>query len=901
MSFLRRTALQLRSVLGRGRLAREMDEEMRAHLELATDRYIARGLSPHDARAAARREFGNLPMIEDEAREARGARWLDALGGDLRFAFRYFARHKATTAIIIAVLALGAGANVLIFSFFQGEFLRPAPAVPVDAARANIWARERATPTARWQARAFTRTELAALAERRETFADVAGWMSDVAILRGDSSAALGVITQYVTPNYFQVLGVAPSGPGFRRGSVDEPDMVAVLSDATAQRLYGSARSAMGRQVLVNEVSVVVVGVAPPRFQGARRNMNEPALWLPLSARAVIARMSPRSLDDSPALSLVARLSSGASHGQATAIARQVVANALPDSAARVGMARTADVLPMRATPPGSNQADIVIAVTATIVLGWLILLVAWMNVSSLMVVAAVTRRHEIAVRLSLGASRRRLLRQLVTESTLLALVGAAIGMLIAWWLLLVAMKTEVDGLDLAPDAGTFAFTMALALATGILFGLSPALHATRGAVASAMRDSGSGISSRSRLQRGFVVAQIALSQPLLVLLGVVLSLVISDYRPLSAEMSGRVIGMDLRPLRDGAPGQRPEDVAALIPRIAEQAGVVNAVPASHAFALRRVVAGDRQAARAALDSAPRILTVEAAAPGWLELVDAPVILGRDVSLADSAAVDHPVVIGVDLARAFWGDESPIGRTLASPAMPGLGQDSIALTVIGVYDASRRLPGMSFGGHAVRGSMTEASTRVFTARGKLWRPDRVLVRTHGPAVPYVAELHRFMRERAPALAVASIRTLAQVDEEAYRVTLFSSALAGAGGALALLLASLGLSGVVSLAVRQRMREIGIRIAVGATPLSVARSFLLSGVRVGVVALVLGLPLSIAALKIGLTQGVVVAPKMNPWLIGMVIAPVLLGVAAAATWIPARRAALVDPATTLRTE
>jgi putative ABC transport system permease protein len=170
-----------------------------------------------------------------------------------------------------------------------------------------------------------------------------------------------------------------------------------------------------------------------------------------------------------------------------------------------------------------------------------------------------------------------------------------------------------------------------------------------------------------------------------------------------------------------------------------------------------------------------------------------------------------------------------------------------------------------------------------------------------PAAPYVPELERFIRAQAPALPVTSMRTLAQADEKVYRETLQVAGLAGAGGALALLLASLGLYGVVSLAVRQRTREIGIRIAVGAHPMRVARMFLVSGVRVSLVALALGLPLSIAALKVGQSQGLVIAPEVNPYLIGIVIAPVLVAVAAAATWVPARRAALVDPARTLRVE
>jgi ABC-type antimicrobial peptide transport system permease subunit len=230
--------------------------------------------------------------------------------------------------------------------------------------------------------------------------------------------------------------------------------------------------------------------------------------------------------------------------------------------------------------------------------------------------------------------------------------------------------------------------------------------------------------------------------------------------------------------------------------------------------------------------------------------------------------------------------------------LPGFAQDSIAMTVIGVYDATRRMPGVTWNGGAARGDPLK---RVYTARGKQWRHDRALVRTRGPAAPFLPELQRFVRAQAPSLPVTSMLTLAQVDEQEYLVTLRVSALAGAGGALALLLASLGLYGVVSLAVRQRTREIGIRIAVGAHPMQVARMFLESGVRVSLVALALGLPLSIAALKIGLSQGLVIAPQVNPYLIGVVIALVLLAVASAATWVPARRAALVDPARTLRVE
>src|SRR3954462_203595 len=898
---LRVALIRLRATLFRSSDNDAMQAEMREHLDRATARLVARGMTETDALLEARREFGNVTVHQEDAREARGARWIDDISGDARFALRYFARHKATTAITVVVIALGTGANTVIFSIFQSEFTRPAPAVSENSSHARVWAQERPTRTAKWETRGFTQPELVRLAERREIFRDVAAWKSDNVILDGgDSTGARAVNTQFVTPNFFGVIGVNLSaGQGLRRDAGDAPDMTAIMAYAIAEQLYGNAAAAVGHRILVNEVPVHVVGVAPPRFQGAVRHMDEPALWIPLSARADIARVSPRWLTNEATLSVFGQLAPNATNSQATALARQVVASTLPDSAARVGMARTAQVLGMQAPPPGEATNEMALAFTFILLIGALILLVAWTNVSSLMVAAAGRRRHEIAGRLSLGASRVRLLRQLVTESTLLAVTGSAIGLTLAWWTLIYMEKTEIDAVTVTPDLGTLTFVVVMALATGILFGLSPALHATRTGVASALRDSGSGTSSRSRLQRGFVTAQIALSQPLLLLLGTMLALITNDYKPLSPEMSRRVISVELRPLTNtGARSQRVEAVDSLIPRIAERREVLDAVPDASAFAIRGLVAQDRTLPNVRPDSAPTIVHVEGAAPGWLGVVDVPVVLGRDVSLGDTAATNYPVVIGSDLARSLWGNGNPVGRTLASPPLHGLEQDSTTMTVVGVYDATRRLPGMTGGGAS---TSTDSPARVYTARGKQWRHDLVLVRTHGPAASFMPELRRFIRQRAALMPVASMRTLAQVDDEAYASMLRMSAMAGGAGALALLLASLGLYGVISLAVRQRMREIGIRIAVGALPSRVVRMFLVSGVRTGLVGLAIGLPVSVAALKIGMAQGIFIAPNLNPYVIGVMVAVVLMAVASVATWLPARRAAQVDPARTLRVE
>src|SRR5687768_4563436 len=286
-SFLRRAARALRSIFGRPAVDDDMQSEMRHHLDRATERFMARGMSREEARLAARREFGNVSLLQDEARDTRGARWMDAVAGDMRFALRYFARHKAIVVIIVAVLALGTGANTLIFSIFQAEFMRPAPTVPDVEAHTRFIGRERLTTTGRWERRLFSYADFQSFAERRDLFSDITAWTADDVILGGDSTSARGVGAQFVTTNYFRVVGTPlVAGAGFAPDAAGGGDKTAVIAYAIAEQLYGNPASAVGRRILVNEIPVRIVGVVPRRFQGALRNMDEPALWIPMSARA---------------------------------------------------------------------------------------------------------------------------------------------------------------------------------------------------------------------------------------------------------------------------------------------------------------------------------------------------------------------------------------------------------------------------------------------------------------------------------------------------------------------------------------------------------------------------------------------------------------------------------------
>jgi putative ABC transport system permease protein len=326
--------------------------------------------------------------------------------------------------------------------------------------------------------------------------------------------------------------------------------------------------------------------------------------------------------------------------------------------------------------------------------------------------------------------------------------------------------------------------------------------------------------------------------------------------------------------------------VQTLIPSIAERPEVRSVLPQTWGYSLRYVTVPP-SASSSRADSL-LLLRMMAAPPGTLAQGDMKLLLGRDVAFADTNAADPAVVIGSQLARRVWGEASPVGRVLLSTRSAERERDTMRIVVVGVFEQPASVG-------------EDDLIRVYTAHQAKWRRDGIVIRTHAPAEPFLPELRRLIRDAAPALPVSEMETQRQRDDAERVIALKVSMLAAAAAVLALLLASLGLYGVVSLAVRQRTREVGIRIAVGATPSRVARMFLASGVRLGVVALLLGLPVCIIGLHFALSSRALIAPQLNPWLIGAGITAILLSVVALASWIPARRATLVDPASTLRVE
>ena len=893
---------RLRAVFRRGTVDREMRDEMALHVEQSTERLVRRGLSEAEARYAARREFGNVAVLQEEGRDARGGRWIESCVADVRFALRHFSRTPLTASTLVVVLALGIGVNSALFSILQALTMRPAPGVPADDALVRVRGTTLRRADGRLQPRLLSMPEVNDLATRRETFSAVAAFARHPVVFdMNDGSDARPMAAHFVTPNHFTTLGLRPAiGPGLSSASTDDApgaEFAVVIAHQLWEQVGGDT-AMIGRVVRLNGVPVRVVGVAPPKFRGAIVNAGDPSLWVPLAARAALMGSTPRALTspDSSLLDVVARLAPNVAPDQAAGVARGVAMTWAPDSV-RTGdrIAYASDVVPLRGITDldPSGEGVIVASVLGTGAL--LVLLVACTNVSALLVGAAVARRREIAIRLSLGASRLRVVRQLVTESALIALAGGALGLMIYWWITALVTWMFYD-IGIGPDLGTVGFTAFIALGTGIVFGLSPALNATRLDVSSALKSAGGG-TARTRLQRTFIVAQVALTQPLLVGMAIVDWVVMSEINVDAPDdaMAARIIRVEIS--MEGGGGTREAKrarIAQLMDRVASLPGVEAVVsetavlePGVRAF---RVHPSDRGPGRRAEETVPAL--VVGTAPGYFAVHDVPIVGGRELAASDTSARDMAIVMDLRLAREFWGPVDPVGRRLEVTSRRNERASRTAVVVGVVSDTARKQP--------------RDIPRIYTADSARWGKNTFLVRTLGPGSTLVPEIRRLAQTTIPDLPIYrnGLATLQELVRRERRDVLQITAGAAGGGLLALLLASIGLYGVVALAVRQRYREIGIRVALGARPRQVIAMFFTSGLRLCVVGILLGLPLSLAGLNaiVAGTPGVEVDLLSRVTLmLGAAIAGAVIAVASLASWVPARRAALVDPLDAIRVE
>ena len=907
-TMLTRLAATLR---GHERADADLRLEMEAHLALAIDENLRRGMPPDEARRQALLDSGGLTQAATLVRAQRGLPWLETLAADASYAVRHFRRVPLATATMILVLSLGLGTNVVLLTVLNSLATLPPPGIAPSEALVRIRGSTHPTSDGGAQARLLSWPEVRANAGRTELFGGVAAHATEAALVDvGDATRApASARVMFATPNYFALLGVRPT---LGTEPAADPDVTrlatsptAVISDAMWRRQFGGTPDVIGRVVRVNDVPVRIVGVAPPRFIGTDGG-SAMAMWMPLAAYPVVQRRSAAVFVDPDSLFLAAfaRLRPGYTASAATPIVASIAerATASGASGATTGAARrstataTADVVPLRAANSRvSQRADQLLSVAASGGVALLVLLVTCTNVSALLVGLAVARRREVGVRLALGASRWRLVRQLLTESVLLSTVASAVGLAVTA-VGIRAVGALLEDVQLTVDWRVTAATCAVAIVTGILFGLSPALHATRISMAEALKSSSLSVAAtRGRLQRALVVAQIALTQPLLVAFGLVVATMVTDVRGRpTAGVSARIAEIEL----DAWSGRvSPEVLAAriatIVDRVAAMPGVVAAMPMQMGTVTVPLAVHPEDRVAGTTSGAVLEARLTAAPAGYFDAFGMRVVRGRAFTAGDYARASHDptqlasydaVVVGVDLARRLWGAADPLGRRFVLAL--GSGSRSAPLTVVGVMDGTIADP--RDGGDRVRVYVPYATMNT-----------GVIARTAGPAAPMLDALRRTVAAVAPQLPVHRAQTMEQREAEQRRDLLRATGAAAGGGLLLLLLSALGLYAVVSFSVAQRTPEIGIRTALGASSGRVVRMFFVRGLALSALGLVVGWPLGMAVQRV--VVGTLALPLATSPLLGVAIGAVVLVVASVAVWVPARRASAIAPVIALRTE
>ncbi len=825
---------------------------------------------------------------------------IDSLVEDLRYAFRSLRRTPAFTAAALATLALGIGANTAIFSLIEAVMLRTLPVEAPDELQfvaIGLPGRDGDEITTASNYPWFERVR-----QRTDVFADVTAFNIRNFKVASESGADT-VVGQYVSGNYHALVGVPIAlGRGFSaendRGPGSSP--IAVISDGYWSRRFDRRADVIGQALVVGGRSLTIVGVTAPGFEGMVPGRSV-EITLPLSIRIQDEPDFLTWLDSWTSMPLVARLKPGVDARQAEAALQSVFREHMSQpetqgfSRTRDGQLRTALLLPAaRGQARLRNDYDL----TLTVLMGMVgvVLLIACINIANLLIVRGAARAREIAVRISVGASRGRLLRQFLTESILLAVGGGAFGFILAGWgtRFIAGLFRENQNpivIDAQPDGTVLLFASVLSVMTGVLFGLAPAFGATRIAPTRALKtgSAGNGVSYRSIGRQALAAGQIALS--LVLIFGA--ALLVRTLQNLQSVDGGfdadHVVVFALDARDTTFPADRVSGLCSdVLDRLRRRPGVSSAScstmsPIDTAME-GRVIGIPSPPAGAPSDDTVLANTVT---PDYFRTLGIQLLRGRLFTAQDTAVTTRVAIVNETVARTYFGDVDPVGRALAWGRKP---DPTLALTVVGVVRDARQ-------------SLRDTPPpMVYQPLSQILEPPQDLtaaVRTTGNPAAVAGLVRGEVSALSRDVAVSWVRTMQQQIDASLMSERLVATLSAAFGALALLLACLGLYGVISYDVTRRRKDIGIRLALGATRATVVAEVLrqvgtiaLTGLAVGLIGAWFASQL-VSSLLFGLTA-------RNPATLVMT-ALTLAFTAMLAGYLPARRAAQVDPAFTLRAE
>jgi predicted permease len=864
---LRRLAMLAR----RRRLERDLDEEMRLHLELREAEARERGLSPEEARLAARRRFGSTALAKDESRDAWALRWLDDLARDLRLAWRGMLRTPGFTALAVLAMALGIAANTAVLSVVDGVLLRPLPYADPDRLVVLLHGGTHPVSPANyrdWQAAARSFDGMGA----------AEAWAPNLAgERRAEQLPALRV-----SEEIWRLLGVAPLLGRTPAGEAQE----IVLGHGLWQRRFGGDPEVLGSAVRLDGDVYTVVGVMPPGFRFAPFWATGSELWapLPLAARATQRGGS--------SLRIFARLAPGVALAGARAEVAAITAR-LEREHPRSN--RDVQVVPLLEKVVGETRPALLLLLAAV----GFVLLIACTNVAHLLLARAAARQRELTVRAALGAGRSRLVRQLLAESLLLALLGGAAGIALgaaAVDLLGARLPAELPlgGKTVALDGFVLAVMTAVTVAAGVGFGLAPALRATRvdlGAVLHGGARGSSDGAAGGRARDLLLGSQLALAVLLLAGAGLTLRSVgaLAAIDPGFDPRQVLSLVVSLSGSETAAPGKRAAFYEQLAARVAALPGVVSSSAVNHIplggdlWGLPTRPAGDTT-------SEPRFAAYRVVMPGYFGTLRIPIVRGRPIDDRDRPGTLPVAVVNERLAAELWPGHDPLGERVL------LGDET--LTVVGVVGDVRQLRWAEAPGPELYRALVQ-DRQYLEGAGGHFKYLTYVVRSGLAPDALLPAIRAAVADLDGAVAVADVKTLDEVVSTATARPRFFMWLLGAFAAAALVLAAAGIYGTTSHAVTRRVKEIGIRAALGAPRRALLRLLLGRTLVVALLGAACGVAgaLALARLLRGLLYGVSAADP----LVFAAVPLLLVGVALFAGWVPARRALRADPMRALRAD
>lgn len=864
----------------RDRFDRELEEEMQFHLEMKAEENIASGVSPEEARYAAQRQFGNQTLFREVSRDMWGFRTLEALAKDLRYGLRVMIKNRGFTLVAVITLALGIGANTAIFSVVNSVLLRPLP-YPNAERLMTIWEDHRARngPEREWA----SPPGFEDWRDQTKSFDHVVAFQFWQPTLTGQGEPERLTGAQ-VSHDTFAMLGVTPALGRSFRPEEDHPgvESVVIISHGLWRKRFGADPSLVGRRIFLNGEGRMVIGVMPAGFKFPI--IADADVWRPI--QPVLNSGCRRGCT---AIRVMARLKPDATEAQARAELSAVAARIeqqFPDTNTKVGAA----LVPLQEFLVGPVKTQMLALLVAVA----FVLLIACANVANLLLARSATREKEIAIRASLGAGQWRIARQLLSESLLLAIIGGTIGVLIAYRLADLLARFSPQGTprldEIGVDGRALGYALAVTVLTGLLFGAAPVWQLFKADLNQSLRDSGKGLQGARRGRRALsalVVVETALALVLLAGAGLLvksfirLQRVDPGFEPRNMLTAVVTLPQAAYPERN----QVAHFYSRLLERVrtlpgAQSAAAVSSLPLTGFDSDAGFVIEGRPAPRP--DQQP-VAWVSSVSPGYFRTMGMRLIAGREFTDRDNENSPKVVIISETTARRHFSNENPIGKRIGD----------------GSPDGWREIVGVTADVKHFGLNQDARVSMFFPDRQQLSRRMFIVVRTTADPSSLSPALRGVIAEMDKSLAVSNIISMGEISTQSIGQERFTLLLLGLFSALALLLAVAGIYGVMSYAVAQRTREIGVRMAMGAQTGAILKLVVGHGMKLvaGGIALGLAASFSLTQLMAKMLFGVSAADPLT----FIVITLLLAFVALLACWIPARRATKVDPMTALRFE